>query len=179
MAFPVFLAHVAAPSAVPGWAQWIMGALLWGGMLGALVIRDRRRRVLLIAAAVVGAGLTVTDWTLGPLLARPPDVLLRLASPLNGSHQNAVVNAVICGRTASGTAVSLPGPGRVLSITIDGHQVVETSKGSLTIEVTLGHHVITAELLNASHQEFRPAVRVQGSFDAGQYGAPAAPAPRC
>ena len=159
---PTPLAHVVAPPGTPLWAEWLAALALFGGALGAVVWwRDRPRRNACAAAG--GAGLVAT----AALLVTQPSLPLRPAYGIALHDAPAATTPVLlqvcpaaldgAGTTAS-PLPALPGPGRLLLISVDGRQVAEVRSSPVVVAMGEGRHHVVAELLTADHRAFAPPV---------------------
>jgi hypothetical protein len=152
------MAHVSAPTRVPGFVPWLAAVVMWGGVVGALMIRVRRWRALSGAAALCGLAGVLAISIFGSAPARPTYSLV-LASPLQPSVMSPVVVSA-CGRNADGSVTTVPGPGRYLTVFVDGRQAVETVQSAAQFAVPVGHHQLRVEVLTAGHQEYQPPLSV-------------------
>ncbi|MEA2671514.1 MAG: hypothetical protein QOG45_1734 [Chloroflexota bacterium] len=167
--------HIVAPSAVPAWAPWLAAAVMYASALALAV--SRRGRWVLVTAGVLGLGGTVAALLLTPTVPVSPGYAITLAVP-SGRPLTSPVAVTVCGRRADGSAVAVPGGGDLLTVLLDGRQVLETQRSSLGVEAGAGDHELRVELLAPGHLQFRPPldarlrVLVQGT-------GPLAPTPPC
>lgn len=165
------LGHIVGGGAT--WPLWITGALLFGGAVAALAMSNAARPWCL---GVAGTGLVATVAVyvaLPPAPAAPRGLAITVVAPAQG----AVVTDPVVVRVCAGTA-AVPGPGRLLSISVDGRQVAELRNGTAVVQVAGGAHTLRAELVTASHQQYAPPVLADVSLTVAGYAAPVA-APPC
>jgi hypothetical protein len=149
--------HVIAPSALPGWAPWLAAALMYGSALA--LAASRRGRVALLTAGGLGVAGTVAALVLTPGVPAAPNYALRLAVP--ASHPlTSPVPVTVCGRRPDGTAVTVPDAQTLLTVFLDGRQVLETRR-PIAVQAGAGAHELRVELLTAGHLEFRPPVEAR------------------
>ncbi len=167
--------HVVAPSALPAWAPWLAAALMYGGAL-ALAISRRGRGVLAIAAAL-GLGGTVAALVLSPTVPASPGYALAVAVP-PARPLTSPVTVAVCGRMPDGSAAAVPGAGDLLTVFLDGRQVLETPRSPLGVVAAPGDHEIRVEVLAPGHRRFRPPLDVRLRVSVEGTG-PLAPPPPC
>jgi hypothetical protein len=102
----------------------------------------------------VGLVATIVVYALLPTTPPAPrGVSLSIAAPLAGATVTSPVVLRVC---AGG--FSVPGAGRLLSISIDGRQVAEVNTGTAAINVDTGEHSLRVELVTSTHREYAPPV---------------------
>ena len=159
------IAHVVGGG--PAWPLWITASLMFGGGLAAAAGRARSRRTALAAAAVGLVG-TVVYLLLPSAPTAPAGIALRISSPPEGATVTSPVLVEACS-----AAATLPGTGRLLSISVDGRQVAEVSSSPFVLNVGTGRHTLRAELVTADHREYAPplladvAITVSGAGTLG------------
>jgi hypothetical protein len=148
----------------PAWALWLTGTLLFGGGVAVMAVQPSRRRVFM-AVAAAGLVSTVAVYALLPVApSAPRGLTLTIAAPPAG----ATVTTPIAVRVCAG-AGDVPGPGRLLSISVDGRQVAELTSSMAAIDTAGGEHTLRAELVTTAHRQYAPPVlddqtfRVSGS----------------
>ena len=149
------VAHVVTGG--PEGLLWPTSIAMFGGLVAAVAWPQRRTA----AAAVGAAGLVATvliyaTWPSAPLA--PAGVDLGLASPAPGSSVTSPVPVTVC--TAQGPA---PGPGRLLSVSVDGAQVVESRQSTVSLTLAPGAHQLQVQLLTADHRAFAPPIVADAS----------------
>jgi hypothetical protein len=167
----VTVAHIVGGG--PVWPLWITGALLFGGAVAAMAASGWLRRACLAAS---GAGLVATVAVYAAIPAAPPapaGVSLRIASPAAGAMVTSPLAVRVC---ASGSAV--PGSGRLLSVSIDGHQVAEVNADAAVVTVGTGEHTLRVELVTMTHHEYAPPVLTDETVSVGGAGVLTTP-PEC
>jgi hypothetical protein len=157
----------------PVWPLWITGTLLFGGAVASMAVPETSRRACL---AVSGVGLvaTVVVYLLLPAAPSAPSGLsLGIAAPVDGATVTSPVVVRVCGG-----ASSIPGPGRLLSISVDGRQVAELNASTAAVNVDTGQHSVRVELLTTAHREYAPPVLTTETITVSGVGSPAEP-PAC
>jgi hypothetical protein len=145
------LAHVVGGG--PVWPLWLTGTLLFGGAVAAMAVPQARRRACL-AIAAVGLVATIAVYLLLPSApTAPPGLSLSIAAPRDG----AIVTSPVVMRVCAGS-YSVPGAGRLLSISVDGSQVAEVNTSAAAINVDSGEHIVRVELVTSAHREYAPPV---------------------
>ena len=147
----MMVAHIVGGGAA--WPLWVTGTLMFGGGLGAMAVPGHRRRVCL-AIAGVGLAATVAVYVALPAApAAPAGLSLRLAAPADGATVTSPLVVRVC---ASGSTVT--GNGRLLSVSVDGHQVAEVSADSAAVNASTGQHLLRVELVTRDHRAYAPPV---------------------
>jgi hypothetical protein len=162
------LAHIVGGG--PTWPLWVTGALLFGGAVAAMAAPQNRRRACLAVAAV---GLVSTVAVYIALPAAPPaprGVSLSIAAP----PADATVTSPLVVRVCA-TGSSVPGAGRLLSISVDGRQVAEVNADSAALNVGPGEHTLRVELVTSAHREYAPPLLTHETVTVAGYGAPTSP----
>lgn len=159
--------HVVAPSALPGWAPWVAAALMYASAL-ALVVAQRGRRALLTAGGLGVAG-TVAAFALTPTVPAAPAYALRIAVPAARLLSSPVL-VTVCGRRSDGSAVTVPDPQTLLTVFLDGRQVLETRRSPVAVVAGAGRHELRVEVLTAGHLEFRPPLDARMQVEVGGVG---------
>jgi hypothetical protein len=165
------LAHIVGGG--PVWPLWITGALLFGGGVAAMAASGRLRRACL---GVAGVGLAATVTVYAAIPAAPPapaGVQLRIASPRADATVTSPLTVRVC---ASGSTV--PGSGRLLSVSIDGHQVAEVNADAAVMTAAAGEHTLRVELVTSNHREYAPPVLTDETVSVTGAGALTTP-PAC
>lgn len=137
----------------PVWPLWVTGTLLFGGAVASMAVPLRLRHAC-FGVSGVGLVATIVVYCYCPPLRRHRPVC-RCASP--APPDGATVTSPVVVRVCAG-ANSVPGAGRLLSISVDGHQVAEVNVGTAAINVARGEHSLRAELVTSAHREFPPPV---------------------
>jgi hypothetical protein len=135
----------------PVWPLWMTGALLFGGAVAAMAVPLRLRRVCL---AVAGVGLlsTCVVYALLPSAPSAPRGLsVQIAAPPTTTAITSPVLVKVCGSTSA-----IPGPGRLLSISVDGRQVAEVGADTAVVSMSAGTHTLGAELVTSQHRAYAP-----------------------
>jgi hypothetical protein len=144
---------VVATSAVPAWAPWLAAALMYASALALAVAR--RGRWVLLTAGGLGAGGTVAVLALSPTVPASPgysiSLALSAAQPLTSP-----VLLTVCGRRPDGSPVGVPDHGNLITVLLDGRQVLETQRSPVAVVAGAGAHEVRVEVLTAGHREFRP-----------------------
>ena len=115
----------------------------------------RRGRAALLAAGGLGVAGTVAALALTPTIPSAPGYALRLAVPAP-QPLTSPVPVTVCGRRPDGTAVAVPDAQTLLTVFLDGRQVLETRRTPIAVEAGAGTHELRVEVLTAGHLEFRP-----------------------
>jgi hypothetical protein len=161
------LAHVVAPSSLPAWVPWVAAALMYGSALG--VARARRGRGALLAAGLLGLAGTVAVLVLTPTIPAAPGYTITLAQPAAPGPVSSPIAVTVCARMRDGSRAGVPATGGLISVSLDGRQVLETPRSAVAVEASPGPHDLRVELLTADHREYRPPlaaavhVTVEGS----------------
>ncbi len=156
------LAHIVGGG--PVWPLWITGTLLFGGAVGTLASATTARRVCF---AITGVGLvaTVAVYVLLPSApSAPPGLAVRIDSPSASAAVTSPVLVTVCGTSA------IPGPGRLLSVSIDGRQVAEVNANSAAVTVAAGTHALRVELVTADHRAYAPPVLTEETITVSGIG---------
>jgi hypothetical protein len=152
---------------------WITGTILFGGALATMASPERWRRACL-AVAGIGMVSTVAVYALLPSAPSAPLGLgLRIASPAPGRIVTSPVLVTVCGGTTRP-----PGPGQLLSVSVDGRQVAEVRGNTVAVPVTSGHHTLRVELVTGQHMEYAPPVLTDETISVSGI-APPPSAPGC
>jgi hypothetical protein len=145
------VAHIVGGAAA--WPLWLTGTALFGGAVAAMAVPVRWRRAC-IAAAGVGFVATAGVYVLLPTSPPAPAGLsLRIAAPADGATVTSPLTVRVCA-----PGMSLPGPGRLLSVSVDGRQVAEVAADSAAVNTTTGQHTLRAELVTTDHRAYAPPV---------------------
>jgi hypothetical protein len=166
------LAHIVGGG--PVWPLWVTGTLLFGGAVAAMAVPTTLRRACL---AVAGVGLLSTVAVYIALPSAPPaprGVSLSIAAPPPGATVTSPLVVRVCA-----TGSSVPGAGRLLSISVDGRQVAEVNADTAAVSVASGEHTLRVELVNSAHREYAPPVLTDETVTVAGYGAPEAPPADC
>ncbi len=165
------LAHIVGGG--PTWPLWLTGTLLFGGAVAAMAVPQTLRRACL-AVALVGLVSTVVVYALLPAAPGAPQGLaIRIVAPTADATVTSPVLVEVCGG-----ASSIPGAGRLLSISVDGRQVAEVDAGAAAVTLAPGTHTIRAELVTTNHIEFAPPVLTDETISVSGLGPLASP-PGC
>jgi hypothetical protein len=151
------IAHVLTGSPIPLAVQWLLGALLFGGVLGAVWVRRRRVRRVAVAIALCALAATVTSWVVAAIQPGAAPYALRIIAP----QQNAIVaNPVVltvCGVYADGTRVPATDAQRYVIVFVDGAEVATVDRSQSVYTLSTGTHTIKTEVVTPSHHAFDPA----------------------
>ena len=79
------IAHVPTGNPIPLALQWVVAALLFGGLLAALAARRTAWRRLAIAVAICGLLGTVSTSVVGAMQPGPAPYSLRIIAPAAGT----------------------------------------------------------------------------------------------
>jgi hypothetical protein len=132
----------------------VVGVVLW-----------RRRAPQLACAALAGLGLAASVFALAaPASPAPPGYRLTLVQPGNGAVLGSPVRVVVCGRWPNGAAAQVPGPGRLLLVTLDGATAYEGPSGAANVHASAGAHRLHVEVITAGHVAFRPPLTADASI---------------
>ena len=142
-----------APSAVPAWAPWLAAALMYASALALAALR--RGRGVLLTAGGLGVAGTVAVLALNPTVPAPPGYSISLAVPA-ASPLTSPVLLTVCGRRPDGSQVGVPDPGNLITVFVDGRQVLELQRSPVGVAAGAGPHELRVEVLTAGHREFRP-----------------------
>ena len=157
----------------PVWPLWLTGALLFGGAVAAMAVPESLRRAC-VATAGVGLVATIVVYTLLPSAPpAPAGLTVRILTP----KQSATVTSPVLVRVCGGTS-NLPGPGRLLSLSVDGRQVAEVNADTAAVTLAPGTYTLRAELVTTRHLEFAPPVLTDETITVAGVGT-LAPAPPC
>jgi len=174
------VAHIVTPTLLPGFVPWLAAAALWGGLLGAVAWRRRRRGVASAALAVAGLAATVLGFVDSATPPKPPGFTLMLASPVDGTAVSSPVLVVACGRWPDGSAAQVPGPGQLLLVLIDGVVASEGRLPNAAVDISPGRHSLRVEVITGNHAAYQPPVEVTSSVSvvAGAHRSTVALCPR-
>jgi hypothetical protein len=157
----------------PLWPLWFTGSLLFGGAVASMAVPQTMRRWCL-ALSGVGLVATIVVYVLLPVApAAPHGLSLGIAAPVDG----AIVTSPVVVRVCAG-ATSVPGAGRLLSISIDGRQVAEVSTDTAAVSVDSGEHMVRVELVTSAHREYAPPVLTNETITVSGVG-PLSEPPNC
>jgi hypothetical protein len=157
----------------PVWPLWVTGTLLFGGAVASMAVPEGMRRACL---AVSGVGLVATVVVYVLIPAAPPaprGLSLGVAAPIDGATVTSPVVVRVCGG-----ANSIPGPGRLLSVSVDGRQVAEVDSNTAAVNVGVGQHVVRVELVTSAHREYAPPVLTNETITVSGVG-PLSEPPAC
>ena len=150
------ITHVVAPSNLPAWIPWVAAALMYGSALGVAVARRGRRALLL--ACLLGLAGTVAVFVLTPTVPAAPGYVISLAQPAPGAVTSPVA-VTVCARMPDGPRVPVPAGDDLISVSLDGRQVMEARRSRLAVEAPPGQRDLRVEVITADHREFRPPLR--------------------
>lgn len=155
------LSHILPPAGGSAAAlQW--AALAMVAACGCLAIRGRRGLLQnLGCAGVCAAGAVIVGLELAPGPPPRPAYLLSLVEPPAGAALTSNVRVAACGRLPQGGAAEVPGPGLVLSASIDGREAGMTSGPALVIRAPTGAHTLHVEVLTGDHRQFQPPLATE------------------
>lgn len=108
-----------------------------------------------------------------------PDVRLTLAAPAAASEPSSPVEIHVCGATAAGAPVTLPGAGRLLAVLVDGRSIATEPTPLFAVALTPGAHRLQVELVDSAHRAFSPPVTVMLSLRVASGPAPLGAAGSC
>ena len=156
------LAHVVSSGTGPGLVAWLPAAVVFVGAAVVGFAPRRYRRMGGGAAAAGVAGLLAVNVFAASSPASP-GYSIRLRLPAQDARVTSPVLLSVCGRTASGAPADVPGPGRVLSVFVDGRQTLEAAKASVGVLVAPGPHDLRVEVLTGDHREALACHRRHGA----------------
>ncbi|HEY6379206.1 MAG TPA: hypothetical protein VI316_08500 [Candidatus Dormibacteraeota bacterium] len=151
------LAHVVSSGTGPGLVAWVPAGVVF---IGAAVVGFAPRGYRRLGGGLAGmgvAGLVVVNV----LAASPPaspGYAIRVLTPAPDASVTSPVLLTVCATTPNGAPVDVPGPGRVLSVFIDGRQTLESTTSSHGVFVNRGPHAVRVEVLTSDHREFSPVI---------------------
>jgi hypothetical protein len=157
----------------PVWPLWVTGTLLFGGAVASMAVPEGMRRACL---AVSGVGLVATVVVYVLIPAAPPaprGLSLGIAVPVDGATVTSPVVVRVCGGTNS-----IPGAGRLLSVSVDGRQVAEVNANTAAVNVDSGQHIVRVELVTSAHREYAPPVLTNETITVSGVG-PLSEPPAC
>lgn len=147
-----------SPSSLPAWVPWVAAALMYGGALG--VAAGRRGRGALLVAALLGLAGTVAVFVLTPTVPAVPGYAISLAQPSPGAVTSPIA-VTVCARMPGGSRVDVPAGGDLISVSLDGRQVLEAPRSQLAVLASPGPHDLRVELITADHLEYRPPLAAE------------------
>jgi hypothetical protein len=150
------IVHVLIGSPVPLAAQWVAAALLFGGGLAAVAVRQRGWRIVATALAVCGLGGTLTAWVAAAVQPGAPPYSLRIASPVNGARAASPLTLTVCGVRTDSSTLPATDAAHYLVVFVDGHEVPTVDEWQFAETVAPGTHVIKVELVTPAHHAFNP-----------------------
>jgi len=106
----------------------------------------------------VGLVGTVVASALAPGPPASPGYSISLAAPADDARVTSPVLVAACGRGTEGSRVDVPGPGRLLTVIMDGSQVTELEGAVVAVPAPVGEHDLRVEILTSDHQEFAPPI---------------------
>jgi len=172
----VIVAHVVAPGGAPLYATWLAAAALFGGGVGAVVLwRQPPRRGLMLTISAAGFAATATLLIAPQPAPLRPGYSIRLVKP--GATTSPVVLRV-CEVNAVVSPAPVPGAGRLVLVSVDGHQVAEVRSNTVAVPMPAGAHHVVAELITADHRAFVPPITADMTLTVTGPG-PIGPAPTC
>jgi hypothetical protein len=158
------LAHIVAPSDIPVWATWLASLAMFGGALGAVVWwRERPRRIACTALGGAGLAASAALLLLQPSVVQGPGYGIRLVS---AQPSTSPVLLRICG----GGGAPVPGPGRLVLVSVDGRQAAEVRTDTVVLPIAHGTHTVAAELLTSNHRAFTPPVTARTTVNVNAAG---------
>ena len=170
------LAHIITAGAGPGTIAWLPAGVAMASIV-AFAFGPRRLRRAAAALAAAGLACVLVLDILAPSAPSPPGYTLVLL-PADGSRVTSPFAVVACGRAADRSSVGVPGADRVLSVSIDGTEVVSTAASEALITASSGAHRLRVEVLTRDHVEYQPPVVAEaGIIVTGP--APVGAAPPC
>lgn len=150
------LAHVVAPGGPPLVASWLASLVLFGAAFGTVVWwRQRRRRTVLLGISALGLLASAALLVLQPSAPLRPgfDIMLVGARPASSP-----VVLRVCGVGAVVSPAAVPGQGRLLLLSVDGHQVAEVRSSTVAVPMSAGTHHVVAQLITSGHRAFTPPI---------------------
>ena len=154
------LAHIVTAGTGPGAIAWLPAGV---AMVAIAFFAFGPRRLRRGAAVLAGAGLACV-LALDLLAPSPPSGpgYTLIVLPADGSRVTSPFTVVACGRAADRSTVPAPGVDRVLSVSIDGAEVVSTTASQALVTASEGTHRLRVEVLTRDHVEYQPAVVSDG-----------------
>jgi hypothetical protein len=162
------LAHILGGG--PLWPQWVAGGVGLVGLVGAFEARSQALRRISAVLAVAGLLTMVGACAALPSSPSAPNVSLRIVQPAANSVVRTPVLVTVC---ADGSSV--PGAGRLLTVLVDGRQVIEVDADSAAVPLSIGQHTLRVELVTRDHREFAPPVLTDEVVDVVGAGTLASP----
>lgn len=157
----------------PVWPLWVTGGLLCGGAVAAMAVPQTSRRACL-AVAAVGLVSTIVVYALLPSAPTAPQGLtMHILAPQTSATVTSPVLVRVCGGTSN-----LPGAGRLLSISVDGHQVAEVNTDTAALSLAAGTYTLRVELVTTKHIEYAPPLLTDETITVTGVG-PLASVPDC
>jgi hypothetical protein len=150
--------HLVAPSSLPAWIPWVAAALMYGSALG--VAAGRRGRGALLTAGLLGLAGTVAVLVLTPTVPAAPGYAITLAQPAPGRVTSPIA-VTVCAHLPDGSRVDVPAGGDLISVALDGRQVLEARRSEVAVLASPGPHDLRVELVTAGHVEYRPPLAAQ------------------
>jgi hypothetical protein len=151
------LAHVVSSGTGPGLVAWVPAGVVF---VGAAVVGFAPRRFRRLGGGLAGVGvaglLAVNVFAASPPAS--PGYAIRVLTPAPDAIVTSPVLVTVCATNPSGAPVDVPGPGRVLSVFIDGRQTLESTTSSHGVLVSTGPHTVRVEVLTSDHREFSPVI---------------------
>jgi len=174
----VLLAHVVAPGGPPLYASWLASLALFGGAFAAFVWwREPSRRAPSVAVSGVGLVASAALLVVQPSAPLRPGYDIQLADARQGAATSPVVLRV-CGVDAVVSSAPVPGPGRLLLVSVDGRQVAEARASTVTVPMSAGAHQVAAQLITSDHRAFVPPITASTTVTVSGPG-PIQPPPAC
>lgn len=161
-------AHIVAPSIVPAWVAWLAAGAMYASALALAVWR--RGRAVLLAAGGLGVAGTVAVLLLSPTVPASPGYTIGLAVPA-ARPLTSPFPVTVCGHLPDGSPAAVPGGGgNLLTVFLDGRQVLETRSSPLAVDAPPGTHELRVEALSGGHREFQPPITASLRVDVGGTG---------
>jgi hypothetical protein len=166
----VVLAHVVSPGGPPLYASWLASLALFGGAFAAFVWwREPSRRAAFVSVGGVGLVASGALLVVQPSAPLRPGYGIQLAGPRQGAATSPVVLRV-CAVDAVVSPAPVPGPGRLLLVSVDGRQVAEVRASTVTVSMSAGEHRVAAQLITSDHRAFVPPITASTTVTVGGPG---------
>ena len=155
------IAHVLTGNPVPLALQWLVAALLFGGILAALAARRQLLRRAAIAVAICGLLGTVSTFVIGALQPGPAPYSLRIVAPAANTSVTQHVVFTVCGVRGDGTMTPATDAQHYLVPFVDGRQVPAVDVWQVPLTLAPGPHDVRFVLVNPSSQTYNPPASVE------------------
>ena len=154
-----------------GWAPAAIGV----AAIAVVAFGPRRFQRPAVVVSVVSMSSLLILAAVSPGAPLPPGYAITVLEPGAGGAVTTPFSVVVCGRSSAGSSAAVPGGDRVLSISLDGREVLSTGSGHALVTATPGRHRLRVEVLTKDHVEYQPPLAQELDVEVGGPAPIAAP----